>query len=194
MDTASLMKRADQGAISRAKADKTNMWSQPRLEKIVVSVGLGKNKEDKKMLEVATNTLRRITGQQPVTTRARKSIAAFKLRQGMIVGLKVTLRGRKMYEFLDRLINIVLPRVRDFRGVSASAFDKQGNYNIGLVDQSVFPELSYQETAVAHGLQVSICLARGNPSQSHLLLAEIGMPFENAAAAARQLNKGAAND
>src|SRR5690606_21254119 len=127
-----------------------NVHQVPRLEKIVVNVGLGKAKDDKKLMEVATNTLRKITGQQPVETVAKQSIASFKLREGNKIGLKVTLRDERMYEFMDRLINIVLPRLRDFHGVSNRAFDKSGNYSIGLVDQSVFPELTFDETTTTH--------------------------------------------
>ena len=121
-----------------------NVHQVPQLEKIVVNIGLGRAKDDKKVMEAATNTLRKITGQQPVETIAKNSIAGFKLREGNKIGLKVTLRGDRMYEFMDRLINIVLPRLRDFHGVSAKAFDKQGNYAIGYTDQSVFPELTFR--------------------------------------------------
>ena len=114
-----------------------------RLEKIVLNVGLGKAKDDKKIMEVAKNTLRKITGQQPIETTAKLSIASFKLREGNKIGLKVTLRGDRMYEFADRLISVVLPRLRDFHGVSLKAFDKSGNYSLGLTDQSVFPELTF---------------------------------------------------
>jgi large subunit ribosomal protein L5 len=131
----------------------SNINDVPKLEKIVINVGLGKAKDDKKLMEVATNTLKKITGQQPIETTARLSIASFKLREGNKIGLKVTLRGERAYEFMDRLINIVMPRLRDFRGVSAKAFDKQGNYSLGLKDQSVFPELSFEETTTLHGLQ-----------------------------------------
>src|SRR5579864_2718255 len=123
-----------------------NVHEVPRLIKIVVNVGLGRAKDDKKAMEAATNTLRKITGQQPVETVAKKAIASFKLREGNKIGLKVTLRGDRMYEFMDRLIAIVLPRLRDFHGVKTGAFDKSGNYSIGLTDQSVFPELSFDET------------------------------------------------
>lgn len=150
----------------------------PKLEKIVINVGLGRAKDDKKAMEVATNTLRKITGQQPVQTTAKKSIAAFKLREGNKIGLKVTLRGELMYEFADRLINIVMPRLRDFHGVSSSAFDKSGNYSFGMVDQSVFPELTYEETTTSHGLQVVFVIRSGSPDQSRALLAKLGVPFE----------------
>jgi large subunit ribosomal protein L5 len=155
-----------------------NIQEVPRLEKIVINAGLGRAKDEKRLLEVGTNTLRKITGQQPVETAAKKSIAAFKLREGNKVGLKVTLRGQRMYEFADRFINIILPRLRDFHGVSATSFDKQGNYSIGLDDQSVFPELSYEDTATAHGLQVIFVINGKSPEHTRALLEKLGMPFE----------------
>lgn len=159
--------------------DLSNPHQVPKLDKIVINVGLGKAKDDKKMLEVATNTLRKITGQQPVQTTARMSIAAFKLREGNKIGLKVTLRGDKMYEFADRLITIVLPRLRDFHGVPKGAFDKQGNYSLGLKDQSVFPELSFEETTTLHGMQINFVIANAqNADQARALLVKFGMPFE----------------
>lgn len=158
-----------------------NVHQVPRLEKITINVGLGKAKDDKRVFEAAANTLTKITGQKPVETVAKKSIAGFKLREGNKIGLKVTLRGDRMYEFLDRLITLVLPRLRDFHGVSAKAFDRQGNYSIGLVDQSVFPELSFEDTTVAHGLQVVFTISGGNPAHSRALLEKFGMPFEKEA-------------
>lgn len=155
-----------------------NFNEVPRLEKVVLNVGLGRAKDDKKLMEVATNTLRKITGQAPIETTARMSIASFKLREGNKIGLKVTLRGEKMYEFTDRLINIVLPRLRDFHGVSAKAFDRQGNYSVGLTDQSVFPELTFEETTTVHGLQVVFVIKANEPSHSRALLEKFGMPFE----------------
>jgi large subunit ribosomal protein L5 len=131
-----------------------NVHQVPELEKIVINVGLGKAKDDKKLMEVAGNTLRKITGQQPIDTIAKNSIAGFKLREGNKIGIKVTLRADKMYEFMDRVINLVIPRLRDFHGVSPRSFDKQGNYAIGFTDQSVFPELSFEATTTAHGLPV----------------------------------------
>lgn len=154
-----------------------NPHQVPKLEKIIVNIGLGKAKDDKKLMEVATNTIRKITGQQPIETKARLSIATFKLREGNKVGLKVTLRGDRMYEFLDRLISIVLPRLRDFHGVSAKAFDQQGNYSLGLTDQSVFPELSFEETTTAHGMQAVMVIASDKPAHSRALLEKFGMPF-----------------
>ena len=159
----------------------SNINEVPRLEKIVLNIGLGRAKDEKKLMEVASNTLRKISGQQPVETTARKSIASFKLREGNKIGLKLTLRDERMYEFADRLINIVLPRLRDFHGVSATAFDKQGNYNIGLTDQSVFPELSFEDTSTPHGLQVVFVIKSHNPEHSRALLTKLGMPFEKEA-------------
>lgn len=155
-----------------------NIHQVPRLEKIVVNVGLGRAKDDKKIMAAATNTLRKITGQQPVTTAAKNSIAGFKLREGNKIGLKVTLRDKRMYEFLDRVINVVLPRLRDFHGVSQRAFDSQGNYAIGFTDQSVFPELSFEETTTAHGLQVIFVINCKDKGHARLLLEKFGMPFE----------------
>ncbi|HET9722110.1 MAG TPA: 50S ribosomal protein L5 [Candidatus Saccharimonadales bacterium] len=155
-----------------------NIMEIPRLEKIVVNVGLGRAKDDKRLLEVGANTLRKITAQQPVETIARKSIASFKLREGNKIGLKVTLRGDRMYEFADRFINIILPRLRDFRGVAERSFDKQGNYSVGLIDQSVFPELSYEETSTPHGLQIVFVINAKEPAHARVLLEKLGMPFE----------------
>ncbi len=153
-----------------------NVHQVPKLEKIVVSVGLGKQKEDKRAFEVAHNTLLKITGQKPVLTKARKSIASFKLRQGQNIGYKVTLRDKRMYEFLDRLINIVLPRVRDFHGVNDSAFDGSGNLNLGFKEQAVFPELTYEDTAYNHGVQVTLVISNAENGAKELLEA-FGMPF-----------------
>jgi large subunit ribosomal protein L5 len=156
----------------------TNAHQIPKLEKITVNIGLGRAKDDKKVMEIATNTLRKITGQEPLETVAKKSIAGFKLRDGNKIGLKVTLRGDKMYEFLDRLVTIVLPRLRDFHGVSLKAFDRQGNYSLGLTDQSVFPELTFEETTTAHGLQAVFTIKAQSPEHAQALLTKFGMPFE----------------
>jgi large subunit ribosomal protein L5 len=158
-----------------------NPHQVPKLVKITVNVGLGKAKDDKKVIEAAKNTLRKITGQNPVETIAKKSIASFKLREGNMIGLKVTLRGDKMYEFMDRLITIVLPRLRDFHGVSNKAFDRQGNFSLGLIDQSVFPELSFEETTTAHGLQAVFTINCEQPEHAKVLLQKFGMPFEKEA-------------
>lgn len=156
----------------------TNVHQVPKLEKITLNVGLGRAKDDKKLLEVAANTLKKITGQQPVDTVAKLSIASFKLREGNKIGMKVTLRGDKMYEFMDRLVNIVLPRLRDFHGVSAKAFDRQGNYALGLTEQSVFPELTFEETTTPHGLQIIFTIKSAEPAHARALLTKFGMPFE----------------
>lgn len=150
----------------------------PRLEKIVVNVGLGRAKDDKKIIETAKNTIRKITAQEPIETVAKNSIAGFKLREGNKIGIKVTLRGNQMYEFADRLINIVLPRLRDFHGVKAGAFDKSGNYSIGFTDQSVFPELTFEETTTVHGLQCVFVVRAEEQEHSRALLTKLGMPFE----------------
>jgi len=155
-----------------------NIHQVPKLEKIVVSVGIGKNKDDKRYYEVVRNTLTKITGQHPIDRMAKKSIATFKIRAGMNrVGINVTLRGSRMYEFLDRYVNVSLPRTRDFHGVSAKAFDKSGNYNIGIVDQSIFPELTFEETQIIHGLQITLVISGGNISYSRALLEKFGIPF-----------------
>ena len=163
-----------------------NINQVPKLEKIVVSVGTGKKKDDKRHLETVKNTLTRITGQAPVEKLAKKSIAGFKIRAGMgsPIGVMVTLRDGRAYEFLDRLINVDLPRVRDFHGVSAKGFDKSGNYNLGITDQSVFPELTFEETQLIHGLQVTIVISGGNPKNSRALLEKFGLPFEKQGGAA----------
>lgn len=156
-----------------------NNFSQlPKLEKIVLNIGLGRAKDDKRAFEVANNTLRKISGQQPVETVAKQSIAGFKLREGNKIGLKVTLRDARMYEFMDRLINVVLPRVRDFHGLSGKAFDKSGNYSIGLTDQSVFPELTFDETTLTHGLQAVFVIQATDVAHARALLEKFGMPFE----------------
>lgn len=155
-----------------------NVNQVPKLEKVVINVGLGRAKDDKRLMEVATTTLRKITGQEPIQTTAKLSIASFKLREGNKIGLKVTLRGNQMYEFMDRLINIVLPRLRDFHGVSAKAFDKQGNYSIGINDQTVFPEITFEDSPITHGLQVVCVVKAEQPEHAKALLTKFGMPFE----------------
>ena len=155
----------------------TNIHQVPRLEKIVVSVGLGRGKDDKRLFETATNTLVKITGQQPLVTTARISVASFKLRAGQKIGLKVTLRGNRMYEFLDRLISLVMPRLRDFRGASRQSFDMDGNYSLGLRDQAVFPELTFEETNPTHGLQVTIVIENRSSKQSQALMEQFGFRF-----------------
>lgn len=156
-----------------------NINQVPKLEKIVVSVGTGKSKDDKRHLEIVKNTLTKITGQQPVERLAKKSIAGFKIRAGMgaPVGVSVTLRGARMYEFLDRLVNVSLPRVRDFHGVGLK-FDKGGNYNLGIIEQSIFPELTFEETQIVHGLQITFAIENRDAAHSRALLEKFGLPFE----------------
>lgn len=163
----------------QAELGLSNVNEVPKLEKIIVSAGIGKNKDDKHHYEVVRNTIVKITGQSPVDRMAKKSIAGFKIRAGMNrVGISVTLRGARMYEFLDRLVNVTLPRVRDFHGVGAKGFDKGGNYNLGINDQSVFPELTFEETQHIHGLQVTFVIKGGSKEASRALLEKFGMPFE----------------
>ena len=163
-----------------------NINQVPKLEKIVVSVGTGKKKDDKRHLETVKNTLTKVTGQAPVEKLAKKSIAGFQIRAGMgsPIGVMVTLRDGRAYEFLDRLANVDLPRVRDFHGVSAKGFDKSGNFNLGITDQSVFPELTFEETQIIHGLQVTIVISGGSPANSRALLEKFGIPFEKQGGAA----------
>ncbi len=149
----------------------------PRIEKVVVNIGLGEALDNPKALEAGVGDLTIITGQKPVTTKARKSIANFKLREGRLIGAKVTLRGDRMWAFLDRLLNIALPRVRDFRGVSANAFDGRGNYTLGLKDQLVFPEIEYDKIDKLRGMEVTIVTSAKTDEQARALLQLLGMPF-----------------
>jgi large subunit ribosomal protein L5 len=154
-----------------------NPMAVPRLHKIVVNMGVGEATQNAKVLDPAVNELGQITGQKPVVTRAKKSIAAFKVRQGQSIGAMVTLRGDRMYEFFDRLVNIVLPRVRDFKGVSSKSFDGRGNYTIGLHDQLIFPEISYEKVDKLKGMNVTIVTTAANDNQARTLLKHMGMPF-----------------
>lgn len=155
----------------------TNLYQVPKLEKIVVNVGLGEAIANGRALEAATNDLATITGQKPVVTRAKKSIAAFKLRAGMPIGAMVTLRGDRMYEFLDRLVSVALPRIRDFRGVSPNSFDGRGNYTLGLREQLMFPEIDYDRIDKIRGLEISIVTTAKTDDEGRRLLALLGMPF-----------------
>jgi len=154
-----------------------NVMAVPRLEKIVLNMGLGEAVANPKMLEGAAEELTAIAGQKALVTKAKKSIATFKLRTGMPIGARVTLRGDRMWEFLDRLINIALPRVRDFRGVSTKAFDGRGNYTLGVRDHFIFPEIDYAKTDKSKGLNVTIVTTAGRDDRARTLLAELGMPF-----------------
>jgi large subunit ribosomal protein L5 len=154
-----------------------NVMAVPRLNKIVVNMGVGEATQNAKVLDPAVNELGQITGQKPVVTRAKKSIAAFKVRQGQSIGAMVTLRGDRMYEFLDRLVSIVLPRVRDFKGVSSKSFDGRGNFTLGLHDQLIFPEISYEKVDKQKGMNVTIVTTAANDNQARTLLKHLGMPF-----------------
>ena len=155
----------------------TNPMAIPRLEKIVINMGMGEAIANAKIIDTAADELRAVTGQKPVTTRAKKSIAAFKLRQGMPIGTMVTLRGERMYEFLDRLVAVALPRVRDFRGVSPKAFDGRGNYTLGIRDQLIFPEIDFNKVDKTRGMNISIVTTARDDEQARALLRALGMPF-----------------
>ncbi len=155
----------------------TNVMAVPKLEKITVNIGLGEASQNPKLMDGAVNELAAITGQRPVVTKARKSIAAFKLRTGMSIGCMVTLRGERMYELLDRLMNAALPRVRDFRGVSTKSFDGRGNYTLGLKDQLVFPEIDYNKVDKVKGMNITITTTAGSDAEGIALLRHLGMPF-----------------
>jgi len=154
-----------------------NVHEVPRLDKITVSMGVGKAIENNKRIEAAVRDLGRITGQRAVITRSKRSIAAFKLRQGMAVGCKVTLRGARMFEFLDRLISLAIPRIRDFRGFSRQAFDGHGNYSLGLAEQMVFPEISVDDVEFVQGLNITVTVDRSTDEASLALLEHFGFPF-----------------
>ncbi len=154
-----------------------NVMQVPKVQKVVLNVGLGEAIQNIKLLDAAQKELSLITGQRAVVTKAKRSIASFKLRQGVPIGCKVTLRGNKMYEFLDRLISLALPRIRDFRGVSGKSFDGRGNYALGLKEQFIFPEIDYDKVEMVHGLDVAICTSAKTDKESKSLLRYLGMPF-----------------
>ena len=154
-----------------------NPMAIPRIEKVVINMGVGEAISNAKILDTAVEELRVITGQKPVVTKAKKSIASFKLRQGMNIGAMVTLRGERMYEFLDRLIAVALPRVRDFRGVSGKAFDGRGNYTLGIREQLIFPEIDFNKVDKTRGMNISIITSAKTDEQSRALLKALGMPF-----------------
>ncbi len=155
----------------------TNVMAVPKIERIVVNMGLGAATQNSKLIDVGQKELTLITGQRPVTRRARKSVAQFKVRQGMPIGVMVTLRGGRMYEFLDRLVSIALPRVRDFRGVSPKGFDGRGNYTLGLKDQLIFLEIDYMQVDQARGMNISVVTTAGTDEEGRKLLQLMGMPF-----------------
>ncbi len=154
-----------------------NVMAVPKIERVVVNMGLGEATQNAKLIDVGADELARITGQRPVTRRARKSVAQFKVRQGMPIGAMVTLRGERMYEFLDRLVSIALPRVRDFRGVSPRGFDGRGNYTLGLKDQLIFLEIDYMKVDTARGMNISVVTTAGSDEEGRKLLQLMGMPF-----------------
>jgi large subunit ribosomal protein L5 len=154
-----------------------NVMAVPRLEKVVINMGMGEATQNAKVLDPAVAELTQITGQKPIVTKAKKSIAAFKVREGMPIGAMVTLRGDRMYEFLDRLMNVALPRVRDFRGVSTKSFDGRGNYTLGLRDQLIFPEIDYSKVDKQKGMNVTIVTTASSDDQARSLLKAMGMPF-----------------
>ncbi len=155
----------------------TNVWEVPRLEKVVINMGVGEGRENAKVLDFATADLQAITGQKPVITRAKKSIANFKLREGVPIGAKVTLRGARMFEFLDRLMNVALPRVRDFKGVPPKGFDGRGNYALGLREQLIFPEIVYDKIDKVRGMDIIIVTTARTDEEAKAFLAQLGMPF-----------------
>ncbi|MDB5066414.1 MAG: ribosomal protein [Chloroflexi bacterium] len=154
-----------------------NAMEVPRLEKAVVNIGMGEAIQNGRAIDAASADIRQITGQQPIVIRARKSVAAFKLREGMPIGIKVTLRSRRMYDFLDKLINVALPRIRDFRGVDPKAFDGHGNYTLGLREQLVFPEIDYDKIDKLRGLEVCVVTTAKTDEEGRALLTHLGMPF-----------------
>lgn len=154
-----------------------NVMAVPKVEKVIINAGVGKTLKDPKMLEAIIEDLRKITGQQPVKTLSRKSISGFKIRENQVVGIKVTLRGDRMYDFVDKLVSIALPRVRDFRGLSKKAFDGQGNYHIGVREQTVFPEISEEGLEHSFGFQISIVTNAGDDKKGYELLKALGFPF-----------------
>jgi large subunit ribosomal protein L5 len=161
----------------RKAFDLKNIMQVPRIQKVVVNIGMGEAMDNPKALEAAVSDLTTITGQKPVMTKARKSIANFKLREGRLIGTKVTLRGDRMWSFLDRLLSTALPRVRDFRGVSGNAFDGRGNYTLGLRDQLIFPEIEYDKIDKLRGMEVTIVTTAKNDDQARTMLQLLGMPF-----------------
>ena len=160
------------------KFDYNNVMEAPKLEKIIVNVGLGDAKEDTKLLDTVVDEIARITGQSPTVTRAKKSIANFKIREGMPVGIKVSLRGEQMFEFLYKLINVTMPRIRDFRGISPKSFDGRGNYSLGISEHTVFPEINIDDVDNVHGLEITIVTSAETDEEAFELLSIMGMPFK----------------
>ena len=162
----------------KEKFNYQNVHQIPKLEKVVINMGVGEAVQNAKILDGAVEELTKIAGQKPVVTRAKKSIATYKLRAGMPIGCMVTLRGEKMYDFLQKLINVTLPRIRDFRGVSAKSFDGRGNYSLGIKEQLLFPEIKYDDVSVVKGMNISIITTANTDDEARELLAQLGMPFK----------------
>ncbi len=160
------------------KFDYTNTMQVPKIEKIVINMGVGEAKENQKVMDAAVSDLTIISGQKPLVTKAKKSVAAFKVREGMNIGTKVTLRGKRMYEFLDRLVNLSLPRVRDFRGVNPNSFDGRGNYAMGIKEQLIFPEIEYDKVDKIRGMDIIIVTTANSDEEARELLTQFGMPFK----------------
>ncbi len=181
-----LLKKYRQEVVAKLQQElgRKNSLSVPRLQKIVVSMGVGSAIQDRKRLEEATQHMAQLTGQKAQITRAKHAISGFRLREGVEIGCRVTLRGRRMYEFLDRLISLALPRVRDFRGLNPKAFDGHGNFSLGLTEQLVFPEISVDKLHHIQGMNITLVTTAANNKEGRLLLTELGMPFQSAEAAA----------
>lgn len=160
------------------KFNYTNVMQVPKIEKIVINMGVGEAKDNAKAMDTAVNDLTIISGQKPLVTKAKKSVAAFKLREGMAIGTKVTLRGKRMYEFLDRLVNLALPRVRDFRGVNPNSFDGRGNYAMGVKEQLIFPEIEYDKVDKIRGMDIIVVTTAKTDEEARELLTQFGMPFK----------------
>jgi large subunit ribosomal protein L5 len=174
---------ASKFALPQTKKGQPNPMAVPKLEKIVVNMGVGKATQDKAILEAAVDTLGKITGQKPVVTKAKVSVASFRLREGNDIGAKVTLRGQRMYEFLDRLITLALPRIRDFRGINPNSFDGNGNYTLGLAEQVVFPEIDPDKIQHTLGMDITVVTSTSSDDQARELLRALGMPFRQPQAA-----------
>ena len=171
--------KSDVQSVLMDRMSYANRMEVPKLKKIVLNMGIGEASQDRKKIESAVEEMSMISGQKPVLTKARKSVAGFKLREGMVIGCKVTLRGERMYEFLDRLINVALPRVRDFRGVSSKSFDGNGNFALGIKEQIIFPEINYDSVEQIRGMDVIICTTANKDDEARELLKEFNMPFNN---------------
>lgn len=171
--------RSDVVPALKERFNYANVMQVPKIDKVVVNIGIGEAVADPKALDAAVRDLEAITGQHVVITKAKKSVAAFKIRDGMSIGCKVTIRGDRMYEFLDRLINIALPRIRDFRGVSPRSFDGRGNYSLGIAEQIIFPEINYDEIDKVRGLQITIATTANTDEEGFELLKQMGVPFRD---------------